>query len=382
MPQIRLVQRPITHQVWVLLSLITSFAILPSANAASNSSHAATNTSTSSRNSTYSIDDVQNGEVDKVKSQIKCYALPYGGIGAASHVLTYYCLLVNAIGRKPLMPWKLQQYAWLNIAIGTIQLIGSTITSVLAISRCSGHPDLQLLGVWMILTSLAASTASMLGHGRWIFSKRGKAAEEETVQQNENPPNLTYQQPYQSNQSMNYYAYELASPTDKLREPEQTIREPYTKICCFIPVYKPTFGGMADKRGQYISWGLITALWLAGCEMGAVGSVRIALKTFLVVTPVWKITAGFFGLPALFLIFWALSVITATTCKDVKESWNCLQMTWKVCLVFLVAMLFYMDFWLAAVIGNWGGLPQNMEKDGKILYWVYFGVKRLAFLSS
>ena len=58
------------------------------------------------------------------------------------------------------------------------------------------------------------------------------------------------------------------------------------------------------------------------------------------------------------------------------------RFAFKLCLFFLVAMLIYMDWLLAGVTNNWWGLPTQLEKDGQILYWVYFGIKRLAFMSS
>ncbi|KAH8587159.1 hypothetical protein B0O99DRAFT_492288, partial [Bisporella sp. PMI_857] len=71
--------------------------------------------------------------VNKIRDNVHCYALPYGGLGFGSHVLTYYCIFVNAYGRRPLVPWKRQEYQKLDFLIGFLQLIGTTISGALTI---------------------------------------------------------------------------------------------------------------------------------------------------------------------------------------------------------------------------------------------------------
>lgn len=43
--------------------------------------------------------------------------------------------------------------------------------------------------------------------------------------------------------------------------------------------------------------------------------------------------------------------------------------TYRVCLLFVVFMLVYMDWLLAAVTDNWSGFPSKLDEGGKILYW-------------
>ena len=39
-----------------------------------------------------------------LRIEITCYTLPYGGLGFASHILTYYTLFMLFSGRQPLRP--------------------------------------------------------------------------------------------------------------------------------------------------------------------------------------------------------------------------------------------------------------------------------------
>jgi hypothetical protein len=47
--------------------------------------------------------------------------------------------------------------------------------------------------------------------------------------------------------------------------------------------------------------------------------------------------------------------------------------------LFLLFGAFYCDWILAAIAGNWGGLPSS---DIAVLYWIYFVSKRLPMLST
>ncbi|KAH6705261.1 hypothetical protein BKA61DRAFT_436907, partial [Leptodontidium sp. MPI-SDFR-AT-0119] len=85
--------------------------------------------------------------LNKIRDNVHCYALLYGGLGFGSHVLTYYCMFVNADGRRSLVPWKRQEYQKLDVAIGFLQLVGTTIAGTLTITRCKGEGHLQLLRI-------------------------------------------------------------------------------------------------------------------------------------------------------------------------------------------------------------------------------------------
>jgi hypothetical protein len=68
--------------------------------------------------------------------------------------------------------------------------------------------------------------------------------------------------------------------------------------------------------------------------------------------------------------------------QDGQVIWWMMKWTSKVCLIILFFMLFYMDWLLAAITNNWSGVPSQLDKGGKILYWVYFVCKRFALFMS
>jgi hypothetical protein len=41
-----------------------------------------------------------------IQGEMQCYSLPYGGLGFASHILTYYTVGLIWAGKRPLKPWK------------------------------------------------------------------------------------------------------------------------------------------------------------------------------------------------------------------------------------------------------------------------------------
>ncbi|KAH7311965.1 hypothetical protein BKA65DRAFT_517892 [Rhexocercosporidium sp. MPI-PUGE-AT-0058] len=344
----------------------------------------------------------------KIRENIHCYALPYGGLGFGSHVLTYYCMFVNAYGRRPLVPWKRQEYQKLDVAIGFLQLVGTTIAGTLTVTRCKGEGHLQLLGIWMLLTSAASSIAAMLGHGRWLFVRRSR--EVSVRDGNAMPPsNVPYNPNGYDPPAPGSYPGAINSDYGYNMHPEQYNGQakPYPLTAYYsTPQYEPVNmrGGLikrgfwsrdrtdfrqeGNKYGQWTSWGMIISLWLVGCAMGFVGSVGIAREVWDTIGKVKEITKWFF-MPA--AVMFGLTVLLCM-CTGRKNSygvhehsedeqrvlWFMMKWTLKVCLLLLVFMLVYMDWLLAAVTGNWSGVPSKLDKGGKVLYWVYFVCKRFA----
>jgi hypothetical protein len=252
----------------------------------------------------------QNETLRTIRESVHCYALPYGGLGFGSHILTYYCIIVNAYGRRPIMPWKRQEYQYFDLIIGFLQLVGTTISGTLTVTRCSGDTRLQLLGIWMVLTSAASSIAAMFGHGRWLCA--GSRSREMGGHAMAAPSTVTY--------NPDGYPAPTYSPTSPPQNFEyagqpQPYYDPYkphpTAMYYSTPQYESVNmrGGSGGRRffsrdgtdyrangnkyGQWLSWGSIISIWLIGCFIGFIGSVNIALRVWTSVKKVQEITKWF-----------------------------------------------------------------------------------------
>lgn len=105
-------------------------------------------------------------------------------------------------------------------------------------------------------------------------------------------------------------------------------------------------------------WFLIALLWLSSCAMGGVGTVGIAIAAFSSVSAIWKITVGFFSIPLFFVFIFCVSI----TCNRNNKDRLIDRIALRVFFLFSVALLFYMDWLLAAITGNWWGSPKDLAK--------------------
>lgn len=86
---------------------------------------------------------------------LKCYSLPYGGLGTLSHVLTFYSILCFILCRRPLMPWvELDKSGW-DMFVSGLGLLGTLVTSAITLVRCCNSAAFALLAVWKLVFSLS-----------------------------------------------------------------------------------------------------------------------------------------------------------------------------------------------------------------------------------
>jgi hypothetical protein len=275
-------------------------------------------------------------ELACLRHSAECFALPYGGLGFASHVLTYYCLIINILGRRPLMPWKMQKNSHINLALGLAQLISTTITSVLATTRCAQHAsEFIMLSIWLIMTSIASSLAGLLGRGRWIFI-RSKEREENRSQ------DMVDEYQYQQRAEL---ALDVTQPGRNLEK--------------------------RAKYGQWLSWFLIGSCWFTGSILGLLAALNTLIITWHTVAAARNLTFGFVGCVVFAVI--ASSIVTRCWPGDRSTRWSQIM---KFFLLLGIYALFYIDWLVAAVMDNWAGAPDKLDKSGRIIYWVYFACKR------
>ena len=110
-------------------------------------------------------------EENKAKTEISCYALPYGGLGFASHLLTYITVFLLSRGRTPLMPWRPlegERFRKWNLAGAALNAAITWPISIVSMVKCSGAWLFILVAVWKLVFS--ATLTIMSAHATYIAS--------------------------------------------------------------------------------------------------------------------------------------------------------------------------------------------------------------------
>jgi hypothetical protein len=134
-----------------------------------------------------------------------------------------------------------------------------------------------------------------------------------------------------------------------------------------------------NKYGQWVSWGSIITIWLAGCIIGLIGSVSIAVG----VEWSWpsqrnhemvlSATGCYGGVHYLGMLLWWNRKKAWGRHSRVHREWRSSPLGMDEVdfqsLSFLPCVqVVYMDWLLAAVTNNWSGVPSKLDKGGKMLY--------------
>ena len=289
----------------------------------------------------------------KTIEEIACYGLPYGGIGFASHILTYYTIVTHLCGRQPLQPWKHLKYKKFNLFLGVAQLITTVVITSITIHRCQEEWFFVILGVWMLTTSIALAFLSI--SMTFLYRPRRRTQiPSEAAEAFELQPRI---------------ASEPSAITPNITAPPE------------VETIQPGFG-TAIKRstGAKCLVALITLLWFSGCVAGVVAILFVTSPRYTYETqnagtgPMYIVTLVFGGLCFLPLVCLGLrgcfSQCTASHCTT--------ALIWTPPFICAFALL-WMDWGLGIVTGNLVGVP---SRDVQALYWTYFVAKRLPMLSG
>ena len=95
-----------------------------------------------------------------IQEEIMCYGIPYGGIGFASHIITYYTIIALWFGVKPFMPRSpLTHHKWDGF-MAFVTLAGGNAMAIVTVIRCRKRWQFVLIAVWKIcLSTTLALTA-------------------------------------------------------------------------------------------------------------------------------------------------------------------------------------------------------------------------------
>jgi len=255
-----------------------------------------------------------------IAEEIKCYGLPYGAVGFVSHILTYWTILWLSVGRKPYMPWSRLSTGRLDLCLSFTQITITVGLASFTIVRCRSRWQFVLLAVWKLTMS-----ATVGFWGIWASLKVIK------------------------NKGIAYNPVKKAEGTNQEDGPK-----PYS-------VFGYNF--------------LTLIIYFLSMTVGLVGTISLVIEN-IHQRQVWIITAVFASL----VIFFGLSALLIGLCGEISCFGAAATSIFGVIpSLMLVLGAFYCDWILAALAGNLVGVPSG---DTAILYWTYFGAKRIPLFLS
>lgn len=299
-----------------------------------------------------------------ITDELSCYSLPYGGIGFAGHVLTYWTVAFLVAGRRPIQPWKDLKYQKMDLVLDALSLILSVPFAILTIVRCLGTWQYVLLAIWK--TTLAVSLSAISFQRSWSIPKDTR--NRKAIGQNKTAYLPIPGETYSNYDGISTYSG-VGSGYGEVRPREnndQTDEGPGIKLS--------------------LLWWLI--LYALGTIIGLTGLFSIVRHTYTSNHVVRQISSIFLGVAigpsALYMVIVVLVKIVQKPDPNRRkfEFRNALGHTAFVVisLILWAGMLaaFYSDWVLGAVTGNLVGTP---DSSNKMVYWTYFIAKRIPLFS-
>jgi hypothetical protein len=102
-----------------------------------------------------------------IADEIKCYSLPYGGIGIVSHLFTYWTVYWLGHCRKPYFPFSRLSKTTFDVAVAFIQIFITVTIAAITMVRCRQRWQFVLIALWKLIMSLVV--------GVWSFSSARRA---------------------------------------------------------------------------------------------------------------------------------------------------------------------------------------------------------------
>jgi len=94
---------------------------------------------------------VPDADDKEMESKFGQYSLPYGVLGAISHILTYYVILCHYYGRCPTMPWKHLKKRLFNMCSVVTSSIVSIAIATVTLSRVQETQPLIVLAALQVV---------------------------------------------------------------------------------------------------------------------------------------------------------------------------------------------------------------------------------------
>jgi hypothetical protein len=280
-----------------------------------------------------------------LKDNLKCYTLPFGAIGFVSHLLTYYTVLLLGLGRSPWC-WKPLADGLFDIAFAVLGLVCTLAVTILAMIRCRGQWQFVLLAFWKLAMSLTLSITTI--HASILVLKNATRPKPRGVLAN----TLKLLKATANKAVRLIRKGETGQAPPELDISEAANREPE------IP----------EGVQELFGW---LAIYVIGITVGFVGLFSLVKKSWDI-PRVQALTLGW-------IVLLAMSVPLSCLILNVSSFRLILPLSFvSVADSMGITGALYSDWILAAIAGNYGGIPDG---NNLVLYWSYFAAKRLPFLS-
>ncbi|TFK68129.1 hypothetical protein BDN72DRAFT_798220 [Pluteus cervinus] len=263
-------------------------------------------------------------------TEMACYSLPYGGLGFASHIFTYYTVCCLWAGVRPLWPLRKVKYSAFDLIISVVGLVTSSAMAIYTLVRCRNSWQLLTIGVWKLSVSwLNGGTSANVA---WLVFRSTRKAKNQAA----------------------------AAEGDEAGGPESSSKK----------------SGLNEEDiglniAGTIHW---LVLYIPGAIAGMAGIMSLAAQQ-IHNHKVLHLTIGFYvymGLSAILGV-----AISASFERNPEENFFVIALGGVVG-AFTIFGPFYADWVLGILTGNLTGLP---TRDNAAFYWTYFVAKRLSMLS-
>jgi len=278
--------------------------------------------------------------------EMSCYSLPYGGLGFASHILTYYTVTILSTGHSPIRPWKKLKHSGFDLWISLIGLISGFALALFTLVRCRNHWQLLVIGIWKLSMSVFNGIVGV--HTAILLRKARNKAERKRKQ---NAGSAAYL-PLSAKDEDDSASSRRSVASGKSAVPTKTKEQP------------------PDAETEFV-W-LWVFLYLPGMIAGFSGLISLVIENWKGHPKLHIITYVFGGVLGFCVLLFCLFML-----DGVAEG-----------LAAAVGLGFATFAALAALYGDWalGAMTDNLlgtpSGDSSGLYWSYFILKRLTMFSS
>ncbi|KAN0093545.1 hypothetical protein V8E51_016729 [Hyaloscypha variabilis] len=252
--------------------------------------------------------------------EIQCYALPYGILGFISHLLTYWAILCFKLNLTPLFPFRENSEPVHSIFFAVVGLLATVTINILTTIRYRQAWEFVLISLWKMTLSITLSAVTI--HAMLVVDRLQKGG-----------------------------------------------------------------GRSWEERGKGVLYWL--AVYLLGLPLGLAGLCGLVKEEIATNVPLRNVTVAFavigalfFGVTAMFLVYDQVLNKKESGERGFWEGGVVLETGFWVLGSAVAAvgflMTLYSDFALAAIKGEWSGVPSS---DDAVFFWVYWVAKRLPMLS-